>query len=378
MSNNCWICSATIDAANDTREHLIPNSIGGRKKVSGFICVSCNSNAGQKWDAELARQLQPLSTLFNVQRERGTVPPLRVETTAGEKLTIRPGEPLMHTHPEFKETPIPSGQRLLEIRARSIDEAKGMIKGLKKKYPQIDEDDLISQLKEVETYPEGVFHHKIQFGGAISGRSIVKSCAALAASLGIPPENCEFAVVYLRDPNANPCFGYYNETELVTGRTAGVPMNCLAVKADPADGLVLAYVEYFGAQRVVACLGEGYSGEPKNSVYCFDPRSGEELPVSVSLAFSKEDIDQIYNYRKISSEGMKTAFDAVVGPAVAESHKRERDRVLERAVEKAFASCGAEEGEPLTQEHMQKITDKVLEEITPHLMHSLRKRDGAN
>ncbi len=155
-------------------------------------------------------------------------------------------------------------------------------------------------------------------------------------------------------------------------------MNCLAVKADPADGLVLAYVEYFGAQRVVACLGEGYSGEPKNSVYCFDPRSGEELPVSVSLAFSKEDIDQIYNYRKISSEGMKTAFDAVVGPAVAESHKRERDRVLERAVEKAFASCGAEEGEPLTQEHMQKITDKVLEEITPHLMHSLRKRDGAN
>jgi len=363
-----------IDAANDTREHLIPNSIGGRKKVSGFICVTCNSNAGQTWDAELAKQLQPLSTLFNVQRERGSVPPLRVETTAGEKLTIRPGEPLMHTHPEFKETTLPSGQKQFEIMARSIDEAKGMIKGLKKKYPQIDEDDLISQLKIVETYPEGVFHHKIQFGGAISGRSIVKSCAALAASLGIRAEDCEFATAYLRDPNGNPCFGYYNETDLVTGRTPGAPMHCLAVRADPSDGLVLAYVEYFGAQRVVACLGEGYSGEPKSSVYCFDPRSGEELPVSVSLAFSKADVDQIYKYQKISSDGMKTAFDAVVGPAVAESHKRERDRVLERAVEKAFASCGAEEGEILTQEHLQKIADTVVEEITPHLMHGLRRR----
>lgn len=42
MSNNlCALCDTEITIDNDTREHVIPNAIGGRKKISGFICENC-------------------------------------------------------------------------------------------------------------------------------------------------------------------------------------------------------------------------------------------------------------------------------------------------------------------------------------------------
>jgi hypothetical protein len=95
----CVLCESTITEETDSEEHLIPNAIGGRKKVSGFLCRKCNSTAGDSWYAELARQLLPLCLLMDVSRERGDPPSLRVETTAGERLTIGPNGVLPFRRP---------------------------------------------------------------------------------------------------------------------------------------------------------------------------------------------------------------------------------------------------------------------------------------
>jgi hypothetical protein len=85
----CALCEAEFDTENESAEHLIPNAIGGRRKVMRFICRECNSSAGETWDAEVARQLLWLSLMVSVSRERGQLPSLKVITTADERLTIR-------------------------------------------------------------------------------------------------------------------------------------------------------------------------------------------------------------------------------------------------------------------------------------------------
>src|SRR4051812_23932168 len=90
-ANRCVRCACVIDEGNDTDEHVIPNSIGGRLKVRGFICLACNSHTGETWDAVLAKQSNFFCHFFGVARERGEPPSQPIETTAGEKLLIQPG-----------------------------------------------------------------------------------------------------------------------------------------------------------------------------------------------------------------------------------------------------------------------------------------------
>ena len=251
----------SIPRANSA-EHLIPNAIGGRRKVMGFICRECNSSAGETWDAEVARQLLWLSLMVGVSRERGQLPSLKVITTADERLTIRSDGSLALSDPSFKEAQLAEGRTSYRIQARSMNEAQRMMEGLKRKHPEIDVDSLLAQAEVAETYPRGAIRHDFEFGGELGGRSIVKSCMALAFDSGIDWAVCEPGLNYLRKNNAPACFGYYQERDLVAQRVEGVPLHCVAVRANPESGLVLAYAEYFGIHRIVACLGENYEGRP--------------------------------------------------------------------------------------------------------------------
>lgn len=47
LETNCAICGEEIILQNDSWEHVILEPIGGRLKVRGFACISCNNNAGR-------------------------------------------------------------------------------------------------------------------------------------------------------------------------------------------------------------------------------------------------------------------------------------------------------------------------------------------
>lgn len=100
----CAICNTTISIENDSKEHVIPRAIGGYLKVKGFICKSCNNDAGRTWDAELASQLLPLSHLFGVSRQGGDpLPDLPIITSSGEKLIMKPDGGFSPNKPSFSE-----------------------------------------------------------------------------------------------------------------------------------------------------------------------------------------------------------------------------------------------------------------------------------
>ena len=366
------VCGGEIDAICDTMEHLFPQSIGGRKGVTGFIHRGCNSKAGATWDAMLATQLQPLCLMFDIARQGGKTAPLRVVTTADEHLTIGPGGRLRWTMPIFEKTTTSDGKTAYEVNARDMGEARRILQGLQRKHPEINVDAALAQAKLQECYAQGAVHHDLGFGGEVSGRSIIKSCLAMAFASGVDWSLCEHAVRYMRDATAEPCFGYYQERDLVTGRTPHMPLHCLAVRADPATGLILGYAEYFGIHRIVACLGKSYTGSLIEGCYALDPRDGSTQQVGVALSFSQSDIDDIYAYRRVTPDSMKATAAAIIGPEMKLQHEAEQRRVVSREVDKAFDACGAQPGERLTQEYLAEIARSVVEGVMPFLAHSMQ------
>jgi HNH endonuclease len=127
-ANPCVRCGCLIDDGNDSDEHVIQNSVGGRLKVRGFICVGCNSRTGETWDAVFAEQNNFFCHFFGVVRERGEPPPQPIETTAGERLLMQPGGGFKMQKPIFQVVPTADGKQI-QIKARDRREATAMLEG---------------------------------------------------------------------------------------------------------------------------------------------------------------------------------------------------------------------------------------------------------
>jgi len=369
-SPKCALCDVEITEENDTKEHLIPNAIGGRKKVKGFICEGCNNTSGDDWESELAKQLNPLSLFFGISRERGEAPSQLFETTGGDRLKLNLNGSMDIEKPLYTESPLESGAGVqIQIRARSIPEAKRMLKGVKRKYPQVDLNELLDNAKSESSYCPDMLNFSFSFGGHEAGRSIVKSALALAVCSGITAKECAEAINYLRNDESEACFGYFYETDLIKNRPEGIPLHCVSIKGCGKSKQVIGYVEYFGVQRVVLCLANYYEGEDISNTYAINPITGEELSLVVDLNLSNEEIREAYDYKKIPGGSVEAAFGKVIPTGMKASVEKEKDRVLNEAVMHAFKHCGAKEGEMLMPEHVSKLTGLMMEKLEPFILH---------
>ncbi len=186
---------------------------------------------------------------------------------------------------------------------------------------------------------------------------------------------CEHAISFLRKEEAEPCFGYYYEKDLVVGRPAGVPIHCVQVNGDPDSKLIRGYLEYFGVMRVVMCLSSNYSGHVFEASYAIDPTKGEELNLFADLDFTLGDIRKAYDYEKWDGTAVQQGIGDVTGPTLEAQHEEERKRVSEEAVRYAFANCGAKEGEELNEEHLKRLESLLYEKLEPWILHQRRTRD---
>lgn len=69
--NRCYICKCELTKENFSKEHIIPNAIGGRLTSSNILCKICNNNFGKDIDNILTKQFKVLSNLLDIKRERG-------------------------------------------------------------------------------------------------------------------------------------------------------------------------------------------------------------------------------------------------------------------------------------------------------------------
>ena len=238
------------------------------------------------------------------------------------------------------------GKTFIRATAPNLQELKRNVDGLIRKYPQLKGVDLLQHALLKREYLADPIAIELKFGGLEVGRSVVKSCAALAYDAGVRLADLECAREYLTG-REDPCFGYYNEEDVVLNRPPKTFFHCVYVRGDGGTRKVYGYVEYFGYQRMVVLLSDSYSGKAFAECYAIDPVAAKEMALDVQLPnFSEKEIQEIYEYRKVNFDTTRLAVGRLVESYIAESSRRERWRATEDAVEYAFDNCAPSRERP--------------------------------
>lgn len=293
----CAFCDHPIAIRGDSGEHIIPNSIGGRRKIWGFICKDCNSRTGDSWDAEIWRQFSNVAMMHGVERDRGVPPSIKIQTVDGKRYLLLPDGSMTTEHPAFKAEPTENGTTI-SITARDMTEAQRMARQIARKYPQLELQSFLNGATVTETPLESPVTFTASFGGELAGRSMVKSAVALATEAGVNVQACEAAMTYLKDKTATPSYAFFYVRDLVANRPTSHAFNCVSVLGDPSRRTLLGYVEYFSLSRIVVILSEAYDGKPVRATYAFNPADGDTLDMQVDLDLSDVELELVRTNRR--------------------------------------------------------------------------------
>ncbi|KTT30082.1 hypothetical protein SB18R_02810 [Pseudomonas oryzihabitans] len=364
---NCYLCNDPLTQKNNSGEHIIPNSIGGIREVKGFICRECNGKAGETWDSDLSKQLNQLALFFRVVRDRGENKSEVIETTSGEKLIYNKGS-LKFYSPERNIEEKDDGVHI-NIKANDMKQARQILTGLKRTYPSLDVEELLSTAKPESIYPEGYMHLKLRFGGLEVGKSFVKTALALLSANGINPRICERANDFLLT-NGEPCFGYYYYQDPLIDRPTNVPIHCICVKGNKTKRTIQAYLEYFGILRVVMSLSAEYEGEDFAVSYAIDPTKGIECPIDFDFSLDEVDIRRVYNYEFMDHQMVQDCFHAVVPNELQRQEDQHLTDVIEAASKEVQARFSGK-----SDFSTDEFVDAYMEKLLPYIEHQARRRN---
>ena len=366
MTKLCALCRSPLTDTNRSKEHIIPNALGGRKTTKTFICRSCNSQTGESWDSELVSQLQTFCTLLDIRRAKGRNQPLEVETLSGRQLTWHSDGSLTPRQPKFEKRSV-GDKTHVKIHARSVADARRMLTDLARSRPEIDVEQLLSEMPLSEEYLQEPIQMSHIFGDKKSGRSIIKSCLALACEAGLAVDDCKIATHYLLS-NGNVCFGYCNERDPLTNRPDKIPLHCVYICANPANGLILAYVEYFGFHKVMACLSDDYDGPAIECCYAVNPLTGKELDIDVVVQVSREDIAAIYSDEYMNYERAQEDLKAALAVWFEIDRTKAVERAVDDAVKYACSQMNLQADEKIPENRISEFSNLVVAKMAPLLL----------
>lgn len=371
MANpKCALCGIELTPENDSAEHLITNAIGGKRKVKGVCCVPCNSSSGTAWDAEVARQFQFLALHLGVMRDRGTAPSGTFSTASGRPIRVHSNGTLSFPSAKPIVTKVGDSVRIAS-RVRTRAEAKKVLRGLKRTYSKLDVDTAIQNVVEGSSYLSEPVRGMTTFGGPKAGRSAVKSALTLAVSAGVEPQNCSRALGYLKNEDAEPCFGFFSRRDLITDRPRGKVFHCVAVEGDPANGKLVGYVELFSVYRMVIGLSDCYTGPAVKACHAIDPTTGTELYLDVNLTFTDEELRSALANEDDATLAQIRAMDEVMALAQKLSFEREQARVARQAYETTLSKLKLKPGQDMTPEIALAMGKEIAAQMMPFLFHRI-------
>jgi len=372
-SRKCALCPDTLSAKNKTKEHIIPNAIGGRKKAFGFICNGCNNKLGENWDADLAKQLNWFCLAVGINRERGESPKQIVQTIEGDKYWWLNDGSFTPEKSSYSEEDL-GGKIKINLKAKTIEEAKQRLKGIARKYPKFDVEKALTELEVITNYLDSPLHVSLSLGGPNAGRSLVKTAFAFASECGVPHAQCEKALEYLLNPEAEAFpFGFAYLSDLVEGRPKDRIFHCVSLHGDPKKKRLWSYIEYFGIFRIVVLLSERYAGPFRNEIYTIDPVDGGRVAVRVNPQISEEEFSALMNGEGFDQEKHKAAADYALPIILNRSTSRSLERSVKEGFDHAAKQLGIKENEIIPKEKAAEFTGFMMEKISPCLEHLVRR-----
>ena len=384
MAKYCGICDELLTDENDSKEHVIPNALGGRCVVQGFLCGPCNNRAGSEWDAPLVKALQHFSILLGVRRVRGSVQPAQFDmvrcSRADEDLTgdqvppavfreenienveMAPDGRVTPANPKYSIVEHNATHRRVRLTCRSVSERDKRLKDLRRKHP-----DAEVTVSEEGTYEPHLLGWTLELGGLAQGRAITKAVLALAVKAGVKARDCENARECFKD-DGKPCFSPFHDFDPIKNRVEGTPLHVVYVQGDAASGQLIGYMELFGCLRFGVCLSTVFEGEQISDSYAINPMTGEEVDVEVDFHCGHEQIRAMCDGEVFPLEECSKAIEGIMPTVLRLMEEREQKRVFSEAAEYAFNNLDVEEGGLIEPRHVRQITELLMEKLTPYFI----------
>ncbi len=182
----CLFCNAALDDTSKP-EHILLNSLGGRKTTKLAICSVCNNTFGGTIDGALASQVMPVRNLLQLKSGTGDVAPTLKKVQAGAyKVDIKGDGRFELAEKPFTAERLPDGRWNVSVKVNTEEELNRIVPHIAAKL-QIPEDSLRDQLAGAQasriSERPGVIGHALSFGGPEAIRSMVKSALVLWSTL---------------------------------------------------------------------------------------------------------------------------------------------------------------------------------------------------
>ena len=282
----CVLCETLLVGEARTREHVIPASLGGKRRTVKALCRQCNSTTGHAWDAELERQLRPAALLVFPHDHPCGRKQRRVADDEGNQLILKGGIRGGAEGPQIRIKTVADRTELhisAPSRQRAIQEIRRRVKA--SELPADREEEIIASIEREETTTRVEFTEVGGVGGPVAWNSMLKSMVTAGLLGGLTWLDMLSAVLLLRGSGrGGPCLMFRDSPVRPSG-AAHIPVwrHCVHVETDMEERLVWGYVEYFGTWCAIAQIGKCYLGQPTSWTYCVDPVTGNDLTEAVQV-----------------------------------------------------------------------------------------------
>jgi len=187
-TKKCILTGAPLSQDNDSKAHIIPSALGGNIKPKGIISDEANTILNDKFDNPLIKSLSPFMALLGAVPDRGSVQPTRMMDRYGEEYLVKYGAKLKPTRPDISTVRKSDDETVYEIKARTPKEARTLLGKIKKDHPEInlDIDDVVNNLKYVDSPIEGMLHQRLNMGPNIFFPASFVMASIYSVSKGMP------------------------------------------------------------------------------------------------------------------------------------------------------------------------------------------------
>jgi len=368
---NCYRCDNELTEINSSDEHVIINACGGRLKSKRLLCKTCNSIFGDSFDNELAKATNDLANLLLIRRDRGKPQPIKGKATkTGEDYYLQFGGSPKKVKPEIIEK-VDGKNVQLKISADNEKQAIEILKGLKRKYPNLDIDNVMQSAIRKEGYLDDTLNFEAHIGGLDVFKAITKTAinyyilnkgdnVFIKHLLPYLENKVDLDVVWLHYPAKYPY--KYEENEVT---------HILQLVGDSKEQILYCYIELFNVHNYIVKLNANYTGRDISCQYVYDVLHNKELKKETPIKLNRERLLDLFDNKDAKPfEIVQEKYLRVLRIADEKQVSEQQSKLISKGIENSF---GKRAGEIIDEEMINEAVDAIMKEVGPFLIHRLRK-----
>ena len=285
----CWICETLLTDDNRSREHIIPEALGGRRTINNFLCRRCNNTTGSKWDADLIESVKPMDFIASSRDWHEADPPLSYNL--GNRANRHDSVSGTETRTMYRgggDSVVSMDGRELQVEIASNSEVQltKIVRAILRKYaiPREEWADIeqkaSSQLPKAS--PDSHFIHPgVSLNLPAASRSMVKSMLALACDEGVKREECQGILGHWRK-DVPRYLGDSPDWEVLPLEER-IDNRCVAISGSAETGILFGFVDFTGSLPWIMPLIVPYKGPYRHATYAIDGKTGKDVNVSPKM-----------------------------------------------------------------------------------------------